>query len=231
MEQAILSREKELELIQRFRRGDHLAFEALHKAHAQWLFLRVNRVLYNRHDAEDVVQDAFLNAWKARENFDLEANGRFGTWLLKIAKNKTIDFSRRSSTNKQKLLDVFEWGRPRTKHGTTQEPIPPQHSSATSLPDNTGLDSTTEANQVEGTVTPATYLEVSDAERFLVGLGDKERIAFTARASALESVTDADLARELGWKLGTFKTALSRARAKIKVVRDTTIGGAAAFGE
>lgn len=58
--------------------------------------------------AEDIVQETFLSAWKARETYNGLASEK--NWLYTICKNKIIDYYRKSSTNKEVLIkdDVEE---------------------------------------------------------------------------------------------------------------------------
>lgn len=62
--------------------------------------LRINR----KDIAEDLVQDTFLAAWKARMDFQNKASEK--TWLTSILKNKIVDHYRKSSTRNE--LTVFD---------------------------------------------------------------------------------------------------------------------------
>ncbi|MCA0430611.1 MAG: sigma-70 family RNA polymerase sigma factor [Bacteroidetes bacterium] len=61
-------------------------------------FYRVN----NKEVAEDIVQDTFLSAYKAKETFNGTANEK--TWLTTILKNKTLDYLKKASTKNETLL-------------------------------------------------------------------------------------------------------------------------------
>src|SRR5262249_20774840 len=68
------------------------------------LFNTVYRLLDNAEDAQDVVQDAFLNAYQSLENF--KGDSLFFTWLYRIAVNTAISLKR-----KQRLVLSMSAGR------------------------------------------------------------------------------------------------------------------------
>lgn len=65
--------------------GDVLAFETLVYRHQERAFRVALRMLGNRSDAEEAVQDAFVRAWKALPSFG--GRSRFSTWLYRITVN------------------------------------------------------------------------------------------------------------------------------------------------
>lgn len=65
--------------------GDALAFETLVHRHQEAVFRVALRMLGNRPDAEEAVQDAFVRAWRALPSFD--GRSRFSTWLYRITVN------------------------------------------------------------------------------------------------------------------------------------------------
>ena len=71
--------------IRRIRAGDPSAFQGLVARHARRVHDLARRMLRDVHEAEDVTQHAFLNAFRALERFDLERP--FGHWLLRITSN------------------------------------------------------------------------------------------------------------------------------------------------
>ena len=64
---------------------------------------RARAIVKNAADAEDVVQEAFERAWRARERFLEGANPR--PWLLKITTNAAIDFLQRKTADAALLSD------------------------------------------------------------------------------------------------------------------------------
>jgi len=76
----------ERELVDRARAGDVDAFERLASLHTDHLYAVVLRLVGNRAEAEDVLQDALLRAWRAIGRF--QNRSRFFTWLYRIAVNE-----------------------------------------------------------------------------------------------------------------------------------------------
>src|SRR5258708_21785037 len=76
----------------RARQGDEDAFGALVQQHSRKVFQLAFRMMRNEQDAEDVVQECFLRAYRQLGRF--EARADFGTWLYRIAANCAVDMMR-----------------------------------------------------------------------------------------------------------------------------------------
>jgi RNA polymerase sigma-70 factor (ECF subfamily) len=74
------------------RGGDSEAFRALVERHGRAVYRIAHRMTGNASDAEDVVQETFLKAYRQLGRFESRAN--FGTWLHRIAVNCSIDLIR-----------------------------------------------------------------------------------------------------------------------------------------
>jgi RNA polymerase sigma-70 factor (ECF subfamily) len=61
-------------------------------------------VLRERAEAEDVVQEAFLAAWRARDRYDA-GKGSTRTWLLTMVRNRAIDALRARQVRRSEALD------------------------------------------------------------------------------------------------------------------------------
>jgi len=77
------------------RAGDEAAFAALAERHRRELHVHCYRMLASFDEAEDLVQETLLRAWRARETF--EGGPAFRAWLYKIATNACLDALRRRS--------------------------------------------------------------------------------------------------------------------------------------
>src|SRR5215831_17987006 len=76
----------------RARQGDSEAFRALVERHSRSAFRLAYRMTGNEQDAEDVVQESFLRAYRQLGRFESRAN--FGTWLYRIVANCSVDLMR-----------------------------------------------------------------------------------------------------------------------------------------
>jgi RNA polymerase sigma-70 factor (ECF subfamily) len=79
-------------VLARARQGDSEAFRALVERHSRSVFRLAFRMTGNEQDAEDVVQESFLRAYKQLGRFESRAN--FGTWLYRIVANCSVDLMR-----------------------------------------------------------------------------------------------------------------------------------------
>jgi RNA polymerase sigma-70 factor (ECF subfamily) len=79
-------------VLARARQGDSDAFRALVERHSRSVFRLAFRMTGNEQDAEDVVQESFLRAYRRLGRFESRAN--FGTWLYRIVANCSVDLMR-----------------------------------------------------------------------------------------------------------------------------------------
>ena len=64
--------------------------------HGPAMYRIAYRLVGDRHEAEDVVQDAFRSAWKSRKSFEAGRGER--AWLVAILRRRVVDYWRRSSS-------------------------------------------------------------------------------------------------------------------------------------
>lgn len=76
------------DLIARARAGDGHAFEALARPEERALYRHASRIVGAGPDAEDVVQDALLSAWRSMSSFE---GTSFRAWLFRIVTNRSLD--------------------------------------------------------------------------------------------------------------------------------------------
>jgi RNA polymerase sigma-70 factor (ECF subfamily) len=87
------------------RAPDHLL--ALYYEHADTARALASRLLYDRCEAEDVVQDVFLTLWRHPSCFD-PRRGTGRAWLLTVVRNRSLDHLRRRGTWQRPREDVSE---------------------------------------------------------------------------------------------------------------------------
>lgn len=86
------------ELMRRIRDSDRAAYRILVNRHLKRAFSLARRISGSDAEAEDIVQDAFLQIWQRRERWTDEG-ARFTTWLYRVITNRCIDFRRRPVTD------------------------------------------------------------------------------------------------------------------------------------
>jgi len=78
----------EASLVAQLRAGDQAAFEQVVRAYGGRLLAVARRIVGSEEDARDVVQDAFMNAFKSLDRF--EGNAKLSTWLHRIVVNAAL---------------------------------------------------------------------------------------------------------------------------------------------
>jgi RNA polymerase sigma-70 factor (ECF subfamily) len=100
------SKESELDLVERCRRGELGAFETLYRQHSGRLFSLAVRMLGNPADAEDLLQEIFLSAHRKLESFRGES--ALGTWLYRLAMNQILDHVRSRAARTGQMTDGLD---------------------------------------------------------------------------------------------------------------------------
>lgn len=80
----------DVELLHAIARGDEVALTRLYDAYRVILFGLLVRILNSREEAEDILQDVFIQVWRRAKDFD-ERRGRPFTWLVTLARSRAID--------------------------------------------------------------------------------------------------------------------------------------------
>src|SRR5277367_2807573 len=89
--------------VARVKAGDGDAYRTLVDRHSRSVFRLAYRMTGNEQDAEDVVQETFLRAYKQLHRY--EARASFGTWLYRIASNYSLDLVRSRKRHPQTALE------------------------------------------------------------------------------------------------------------------------------
>lgn len=78
------------ELLSAVSRGDEQALAFIYDRYRLILFGLILRILHDRQEAEDVLQETFLQVWRRAADFDA-TRGRVFTWLVTIARSRALD--------------------------------------------------------------------------------------------------------------------------------------------
>lgn len=91
--------ERDLSLVERFRRGEREAFDRIVAAYRGDIYRVARRMTGNHEDADDVSQETFLRAYKGLSGFRGDASLK--TWLFRIALNLAINVGRTKATRRE----------------------------------------------------------------------------------------------------------------------------------
>jgi RNA polymerase sigma-70 factor (ECF subfamily) len=184
----------EADLLARMQTGDAAAFEACVHLYCSRLLVVARRILRNEEDANDAVQDAFLSAFKAMNQFKGES--QLGTWLHRIVVNAALGRLRSQQRHPEKpiedLLPHFGAG----EH-QVDPPVPWQDT-----PD------TRAQNKETRQLVQACINELPDSYRIVLLLRDIEGLATEETAQLLATST------------AVVKTRLHRARQALRTLLD-----------
>ena len=97
---------EDVTLISRARSGDEQAFAELMRAYYAFVYRIVIEIVNNPHDAEEVVQDTFLNVYRGLARY--EERMKFRGWLAKIARNRALNWQRTQRLATVSVNDVSE---------------------------------------------------------------------------------------------------------------------------
>jgi len=171
--------------------GDREAFRGLVERHSPSIFRLAFRMTGNEHDAEEVVQETFLRAYRNLGRFESRAN--FGTWLYRIAINCSHDL-RRSRLRHEENREHPEHREGEEEATSPMETMP----SADPAPDRLVFSS-----EVKVRVTAA-----------MESLGRLERAAFVLRH--FEGYSIEEIGETLGLKESATKNSIFRAVQKLR---------------
>jgi RNA polymerase sigma-70 factor (ECF subfamily) len=177
------------ELLRVAREGDANAFDALIRRHDRFLYRVARSILLDDYEAEDVVQETFIKAFKRLMDFRGEAS--LSTWLTRIALNEAL-------ARKRRRRNTVELGALQDRTNAQIEPSPMI------------------APTQDPEVTAAQHQIRKLLERAIDGLPDSLRTVFVMRD--VEELSTAEAARLLGLSEPTVKTRLHRARRMLREI-------------
>ena len=108
------------ELIERCRQGDREAHYQIYKLYSRSMYNVAYRIVNNTEEAEDVLQEAFVNAFRSLDFYRGDAT--FGAWLKRIVVNKAINYLKRRRM--ERLPDHEVWDVPEEERPNELEQFP-----------------------------------------------------------------------------------------------------------
>jgi RNA polymerase sigma-70 factor (ECF subfamily) len=175
------------------RDGDSEAFRALVERHSRAVYRLAHRMTGSPQDAEDVVQETFLKAYRQLSRFESRAN--FGTWLHRIAVNCSIDLIR-SRAHREMGHDSAD---------LEQMDTPERSDAAGASPERLMLSA-----EVQSRITAA-----------MSALSHMERAAFVLRH--FEGRTIDEISQSLGLKKNAAKHGIFRAVRKMRLALEPLV--------
>lgn len=94
------------DLVARCRRGELGAFEELYRRHCGRVYTVACRMTGSAADAEDLVQDVFLQVHRRLDTF--RGDAALGTWLHRMTVNACLDFARSKQGRRRRSTDTIE---------------------------------------------------------------------------------------------------------------------------
>jgi RNA polymerase sigma-70 factor (ECF subfamily) len=196
------------DVVRRILLGETALFEVLMRRYNQRIYRAVRAILRDDADAEDVMQQAYLNAYRHLDQF--EERAKFSTWLTKIAVYEALHRVRRRRP--MTSLDEVMSGGPRDREGLEG----PQGTTTMDTIKSTGPNP--EQALLAGETTSLLAAAVN-------GLPDGLRDVFMLRD--VDGLSTLETAESLGIKEDTVKTRLHRARRHLRRHLSTSIESAA----
>jgi len=178
------------------RAGDPDAFRVLVERHSRSVFRLAFRMTGNEQDAEDLVQETFLRAYRQLGRFDGRAG--FSTWLYRIAANCSLDLIRARKRRQEQQAPVDEEGQEVTIVAVAEAPTP---------------DRLAFSGELQRLIGPA-----------LNRLSAMERAAFVLRH--YEGMCMEEIAGALGVHTGAAKHSVFRAVQKLRRALEPAVGSA-----
>jgi RNA polymerase sigma-70 factor (ECF subfamily) len=185
----------DLEAVARATQGDHEAFRVLVERYQGRAYRLALRVMRDEEQAKDVVQEAFLKAYRSLDRF--EGRSSFYTWFYRVVMNLCLDQKRRQPPGRQ-----VEW----------------DEGHALETPVGTGLDAVDATHQ--RAAGPAGELERSELRAVLQSaieeLPDDARRTLLLRE--VDGLSYSEISKVLGIPKGTVMSRLHHARRRVRVL-------------
>jgi RNA polymerase sigma-70 factor (ECF subfamily) len=194
-----LKRLSDRELVELARSGDTTAFTVLVDRHQRQIYRLALRMMGNESDAEEVLQEAFLNAFEKLGEF--RGDSAFNSWIYRIAANSALMRLRR----KRRAPDTVAL----TEQGTSDLPAGPQFTTDGQYAEPPRSDWSLRADDAL-----ANHQLGSAIERAVAGLPEDYRVVFMLKD--VDGLSNEEIADSLGLSVPAVKSRLHRARLALR---------------
>jgi RNA polymerase sigma-70 factor (ECF subfamily) len=174
-------------VVTRAQAGDMDAFRVLVERHTRSVFRLAFRLTGSEQDADEVVQDSFVKAYKQLHRFESRAS--FSTWLYRIASNCAVDLIR-ARPRRHESLDAVD---------ADNQPVAPAVPASTPSAERLVMSGEIQSKMREA----------------LGALSDRERTAFLLRH--IEGLSIDEISQHLNLKTNATKHSIFRAVRKMRV--------------
>jgi RNA polymerase sigma-70 factor (ECF subfamily) len=180
----------DLALVQETLGGNQISFQLLIERYQDRVFALVRHYTKSAVELEDIVQDAFIKAYRRLHTFQHQSS--FATWLHRIAINTALDYLKRAGRSPVQAAEDPELG---------LGPSSPAQASRFLAPPDSRLEKSEIAR-----ITREVLTELPEIFRTVLVLRELEGMAYQ------------EMADHLGISIGTIESRLFRARARFKTV-------------
>lgn len=177
------------DLVWRMAAGEERALGALYDRHARMVYALAHAVVGERADAEEVVADAFGQAWRSAAEYD-PLRGSVGGWLTTIARARALDLVRRRGRRGRAYQRAAQ-----AADGELAAPV------AMPEPPDRGVE-----RAEAGALVRRAMAALPDAQRRVIEL------------AYFGGLSQSEIAAELAEPLGTVKTRMRAALEKLRAV-------------
>ena len=202
-ESSVSHQSEEAELVERARRGDSSAFEALVRLHQQAVFAVALRMLGDQDEAKDVSQDVFVRAYEGIRAFKGEA--KLSTWLVAITINLCRNRRRWWARRRRIIVASLDEPRERLQLGGRELS---EETVGEGIADSAPSPATAAAQHEQQRFVISALQQLDEAHRSVVILRDLQGYAYE------------EIADMLHCRVGTVRSRLSRARLHLRSLLD-----------
>ena len=190
----------DLRLAKRINVSDRAAGDEFVQVHISWMRSLARRFFFDQASADDVVQDAFVNAFKALERF--EGRSSLRTWLHRITVNAAL----------MKIRKI------KSLHECSISELMPEND----------LDAFRVESPSSSTATPEDIFENHELREIVFDAIERlpENYRIVLQLRDIEQLDTVEVARQLGLSKGNVNVRLHRARAAMKTLLDPVLRGA-----